>query len=124
MYRLTRGKFGGEMRGFKVLILNTIGRKSGRVHSNPVGYFEREGGYLVVASNGGQPTHPAWFHNLKANPGFTIQVREKVLRVNARIISGAERASLWKWVVETAPAFGEYAKSTPREIPLVLLIPA
>lgn len=123
MYRLTRGKFGGEMRGFKVLILNTIGRKSGKIHSNTVGYFERDGGYLVVASNAGLSTHPAWFHNLKANPNFTIQVREKVIPVNAKIISGADRASLWKWVMETAPAFADYEKQTTCEIPLVMLQP-
>jgi deazaflavin-dependent oxidoreductase (nitroreductase family) len=123
MYRVTNGRLGGEMRGFKVLILNTIGRKSGKVHSNTVGYFMREDGYLIVGSNGGLSTHPAWFHNLKANPKFTIQVKEKVMEVHARILSGEERASLWQWVIETAPAFADYEKQTTREIPLVLLQP-
>lgn len=123
MYRLTRGKFGSEMRGFKVLILNTIGRKSGKVHSNPVGYFEQNNGYLVVASNAGLSTHPAWFHNLKVNPNFTIQVKDKVMPVHARIISSNERAAFWKKVIETAPAFADYEKQTAREIPLILLQP-
>lgn len=123
MYRLTGGKFGSEMRGFKVLILNTIGRKSGKVHSNTVGYFEGDGGYLVVASNAGLPTHPAWYLNLKANPSFTIQVKDKVMPVDAKIVSGSERATLWKKVIETAPAFADYEKQTAREIPLVLLQP-
>lgn len=123
MYRVTRGKFGSEMRGFKVLILNTIGRKSGKVHSNPVGYFEQNDGYLVVASNAGLPTHPAWFHNLKVNPNFTIQVKDKVMPVHARIISSNERAAFWKKVIQTAPAFADYEKQTTREISLVLLQP-
>jgi deazaflavin-dependent oxidoreductase (nitroreductase family) len=112
---------GGNMGGFKTLILNTIGRKSGKVHSNPVGYFEREGGYLVIASNGGSANHPAWFHNLKANPAFTIQIMDKVLPVQAEIITGEERAELWKSVVKDNPAFTKYENSTTREIPLVLL---
>lgn len=120
-YHSSGGRMGGNMNGFKVLILNTVGRKSGKVHSNPVSYFEREGGYLVVASNGGQANHPAWYHNLKANPAFNIQVMDKVLPVQAGIITGDNRAKLWKSVVEEAPAFANYEHSTTREIPLVLL---
>jgi len=121
MYRLSGGRMGGNMNGFKVLILSTVGRKSGQVHSNPVGYFEREGGYLVVASNGGQANHPAWYFNLKANPVFKIQVMDQVMTVKAEIITGERRAALWKSVVEAAPAFAKYEQSTTREIPLVLL---
>jgi deazaflavin-dependent oxidoreductase (nitroreductase family) len=124
LYRASGGRFGGNMNGFKVLILNTLGRKSGVVHSNPVGYFERDGAYLVVASNGGATRHPAWYHNIKANPTFDIQVMDKVFAVQAEISSGEKRAALWKSVVAEAPAFGRYEKSTAREIPLILLRPA
>lgn len=116
LYRLTRGRVGSEMRGFKVLILNTIGRKSGKIHSNTVGY-------LIVASNTGLPTRPAWYHDLKANSNFTIQVKDKVMSVDAKIISGSERTSLWKWVIEAALAFADYEKQIAREIPLVLFQP-
>ena len=121
IYRLTGGRFGGEMNGFKVLILTTKGRKSGKLHTNPVGYFERDNGYIIVASNGGQATHPAWYHNLKADPNITIQVMDKLMSVEAEILTGETRSTLWKWVVESAPAFGNYEKSTTRQIPLVLL---
>ncbi len=62
MYRMTAGKFGGEMRGFKVLILTTRGRKSGKTVSTPLGYFERDGGYIIVASNAGSDKHPSWYY--------------------------------------------------------------
>lgn len=123
IYRVTRGRFGSEMRGFKVLILNTIGRKSGKVHSNTVGYFEQKEGYLVAASNAGLDANPAWYLNLKANPDFTIQVKDKVIPVHAKILSGDERAAFWKRVTDTAPAFADYERQTTREIPLVLLQP-
>ena len=123
VYRLSGGKIGGKMNGSKVVIMNTRGRKSGKVHSNPVVYFERESGYLVVASNGGQANNPAWYHNLKANPIFDIQILEKVFPVQAEIVSGEKRAALWKSVVEEAESFGNYAKATSREIPLILLHP-
>lgn len=122
-YRLSGGRLGGEMNGFKVLVLNTTGRKSGKPHSNPVGFFERNNGYVVVASNGGQANHPAWYHNIKANPRFTVQIMDKVIPVQAEILAGEQRSAIWKWVVETAPAFGGYEKATSREIPLVFLKP-
>jgi deazaflavin-dependent oxidoreductase (nitroreductase family) len=124
MYRLTGGKFGSEMRGFKVLILTTKGRKSGKIFSNPVGYFERDGGYLIVASNGGGASHPSWYHNIKGNPDdVMIQVKDKKMKVKPEIILGEPRKSLYDWIVSIAPNFGDYEKQTAREIPLVLLNP-
>jgi deazaflavin-dependent oxidoreductase (nitroreductase family) len=122
LYRLSGGRFGNMIGGAKILILTTTGRKSGKPHTNPVSYFEREGGYLIVASNAGRSNHPAWYHNLKANPAVTIQIADKVMQAHAEIVQGeAARASAWKQVVETAPSFRGYEKSTAREIPLVLL---
>ena len=124
MYRLTGGKFGSEMRGFKVLILTTKGRKSGKIFSNPVGYFERDGGYIIVASNGGATSHPSWYHNIKGNPeDVTIQVMDKTMKVKSEIILGESRKPIWSWIVANAPNFGDYEKQTSREIPLVLLTP-
>lgn len=122
LYRLTGGKLGGQMGPFKVLILTTKGRKSGRIFSNPLGYFERDGGYIIVASNNGQPNNPSWYHNIKGNPeDVTIQVMDKKLKVKPEIISGELRKSLYSWVVSSAPNYGEYEKQTAREIPLVFL---
>jgi len=122
IYRLTDGKVGGSMGKFKVLILTTKGRKSGKIISNPVGYFERDGGYLIVASKGGAPTNPAWYHNIKGNPNdVTIQVNDKKMKVKPEIILGEPRKPLYAWIVSMAPNFGAYEKRTDREIPLVFL---
>ena len=124
IYRLTGGKFGGDVGAFKVLILTTKGRKSGKIVSNPVGYFERDGGYLIVASNSGKANHPAWYHNIKGNPGdVTIQVKDKKMSVKPEIILGEPRKPLYGWIVSIASNFGDYEKKTTREIPLVFLKP-
>jgi deazaflavin-dependent oxidoreductase (nitroreductase family) len=122
MYRLTGGKFGGDMPGFKVLILTTRGRRSGKKFSNPVGYFERDGGYIIVASNSGKPGNPSWYYNIKGNPGdVMIQVKDKRMKVKPEIILGEPRKPLYSWIVSMAPNFGDYEKNTAREIPLVFL---
>ena len=124
MYRLTGGKFGGKMRGFKVLILTTKGRKSGKIFSTPLGYFERDGGYIIVASNGGATNHPSWYHNIKCNPDdVMIQVSDKKMKVKPEIILGEPRRPLYDWIVSIAPNYGDYEKQTTREIPLVFLKP-
>jgi len=124
LYRLTGGKFGGSLPGFKVLILTTKGRKSGKLHSNPVGYFERDGGYLIVASNAGKPSNPSWYYNIKGNPDdVMIQVQDKQMKVKPEIILGERRRPLYDWIVSQAPNFGDYEKNVTREIPLVFLKP-
>jgi deazaflavin-dependent oxidoreductase (nitroreductase family) len=121
LYRLTGGKMGGTMRGFKVLLLTTTGRKSGKTHTVPVGFFEQPGGYLVVASNNGRPAHPAWYLNLKSKPQATIQVGSKVMTATADILSGEARAQAWQQVITASPMYAEYEKKTKREIPVVFL---
>ena len=124
LYRLTGGKLGGSMGTFKVLILTTKGRKSGKILSNPVGYFEREDGYLIVASNMGRATNPSWYYNIKSNPNdVAIQVNEKTMKVKPAMIPSESRKPLWDWIVSLAPNFGNYEKRTTREIPLVFLKP-
>ena len=109
---------------FKVLILTTKGRKSGKIHVTPVGYFERDGGYVVVASNAGRARNPAWYYNIQGNPNdVSIQVMDKKMKVTPQIILGEPRRKLYDWIVSIAPNFGAYEKKTPREIPLVLLKP-
>ena len=124
MYRLTGGKLGGSMRGFRVLLLTTTGRKSGKSRTIPLGRFDHPDGYVVVASNSGQRSNPAWYHNLKANPRVTVQVRDKVMSATAEVLSGDARAQAWQQVITTAPAYAGYEKRTKREIPLVLLRPS
>ena len=125
IYRLTGGKIGGEMGLFKVLVLTTKGRKSGKTLSNPVGYFERDGGYFIVASNAGQANNPSWYHNIKGNPNdVLIQVKDKKMKVKPEIILGEPRKPLYAWIISLAPNYGDYEKQTTREIPLVFLKPS
>jgi deazaflavin-dependent oxidoreductase (nitroreductase family) len=123
MYRISGGKFGGNMRGFKVLLLTTKGRKSGKAYTTPLGRFDEEGGYLVVASNAGQSTHPGWYYNLKSNPQVTVQVLDQVVPATAQVLSGQARTHAWNRVIAAAPAYADYEKRTTREIPLILLRP-
>jgi len=122
LYRLSGGKLGGEMGKFKLLILTTKGRKSGKMFSHPVGYFERDGGYIIIASNNGQDKNPAWYYNIKGNPNdVSIQVMDKKMKVKPEILLGEARRPLYDWIASIAPNYGEYEKKTTREIPLVLL---
>ena len=124
LYRVSGGKLGGSMGKFKVLILTTKGRKSGKILSNPVGYFERDGKYIIVASNGGRDKNPSWYYNIKGNPNdVTIQVNEKVMKVAPEIVLGEQRKPVYEWIASTAPNFGAYENKTTREIPLVFLKP-
>jgi F420H(2)-dependent quinone reductase len=124
MYRLTNGRIGGHMGAMTVLILTTKGRRSGKVFSNPVSYFERDGGYFIVASNGGATQSPSWFHNIKGNPeDVSIQVDAKKMKVKPQVILGENRRPIYAWIVSKASNFGEYEKRTAREIPLVFLKP-
>lgn len=123
LYRLTGGILGGGMPGLKVLLLTTTGRKSGKTYTTPLGRFDHEGGYIIVASNGGQPTNPAWYYNLKSNPRVSVQVRDKVIPATAEVLSGEARAQAWSQVIASAPSYAAYEKRTTREIPLILLRP-
>ncbi len=123
LYRLSGGMLGGQMRGFKVLLLTTTGRKSGKTHTTPLGCFDQEGGYVIVASNGGQRANPAWYYNLKSNPQVMVQVLDKKMPATAQILSGEARTAAWRQVIATAPGYANYEKRTSREIPLILLRP-
>lgn len=122
-YRLSGGKMGGTMRGVKVILLTTQGRKSGKSYTTPLGCFYHPDGYVIVASNAGLPTNPAWYYNLKNNPQVTAQVLDKLIPVTAEILSGPARTQVWQQVITTAPAYADYEKQTTREIPLILLRP-
>ena len=123
LYRLTGGLLGGRMRGFNVLLLTTKGRRSGRMYTTPLGRFDNDRGYVIVASNGGSCSNPAWYYNLKSTPQVTVQVRDKVMPATAEVLTGESRMRAWRQVIATAPAYANYEKRTTREIPVILLRP-
>ena len=123
LYKISGGKIGGRLSGLGVLLLTTIGRKTGQKRTTPLGYFEDHDSYVIIASNAGFDTHPAWFHNLKSQPYVTIQIKDKQLEVNAEIAEPFKREQLWARLIELAPFYDNYVKKTSREIPVVILHP-
>lgn len=124
LYKLSGGKIGGKLSGLEVLLLTTTGRKTGKKRTTPLGYFrDQQGSYIIIGSNAGFDTHPAWFHNLKHQPHVTIQVKDKQLEANAEVAGSDKRNQLWARLVELAPFYDNYTKKTSREIPVVILHP-
>jgi deazaflavin-dependent oxidoreductase (nitroreductase family) len=105
------------------LLLTTTGRKSRRPLTLPLIYGKSDGGYVIIASKGGAPAHPAWFLNLRDDPTVDVQVVAQKFKARARVASGAERAALWKQLAAIYPPYNDYQKRTEREIPVVVLEP-
>ena len=127
LYLRTGGKLGGHLPGWpsaRILLLDHTGAKSGVRRTSPLMYHEDGGVVAVVASKGGQPTHPAWFHNVKANPDTTIQIGSVVRAVRARVATDEERARLWPEFVAFYPGY-DFLQSLAkgRRIPIVILDP-
>lgn len=120
VYRRTRGRIGGRVGSTPVLLLTTLGRKSGLPHTVPLGYFDRGDVRFVVASNAGAPRDPAWYLNLTARPDVRVEVGRDAYNASATPAVGEERAQLWDYVMETAPSYRRYQRAA-REIPLVTL---
>jgi deazaflavin-dependent oxidoreductase (nitroreductase family) len=114
-------KLGGGEGMLPTLLLTTIGRKSGRSLTMPL-IFDRDGDrYVVVASKGGAPEHPAWYLNLLDHPEVQVQVKAERFPARARTASGTERASLWTQMVRLYPPYATYQTRTDRQIPVVVL---
>ena len=113
-----------KMGAMPLVLLTTTGRKTGRRHTLPLGAIPEGDGWVVIASNGGAPTHPGWWLNLMANPNATLQVNDRVMKVQmAEISDPAERQRVWKQVVSTSKGYARYPTKTSRVIPLGLLRP-
>jgi deazaflavin-dependent oxidoreductase (nitroreductase family) len=123
-YRLSHGLVGHRIPGLaSTLLLDHVGAKSGVERTSPLLYIEDGPNLVIVASKGGYPSHPAWFHNLRANPEATVQVGSERRPVRARVATPAERARLWPRAVDAYGGYAEYQSRTGREIPLVILEP-
>ena len=121
VYRATGGRLFGRMGKSPILLLNTVGRKTGRKRTSPLLYVMDGEDFVIIASKGGAPTHPAWYLNLKANPDATVEVGDREVRVRAEEVDSEEKVRLWQKMVEMYPTYDDYKTKTEREIPLLVL---
>ena len=112
----TVGHFGNAL-----LLLHSIGAKSGQERVNPVAYQALESGWAVFASKAGAPTNPDWYHNVVAHPDATIEIGAETIAVRARVAEGGERAAIWDKQKTLMPGFADYEQKTDRAIPVVVL---
>jgi deazaflavin-dependent oxidoreductase (nitroreductase family) len=113
-----------SMGGATLLILHTIGAKSGQERLSPLLYRERGDDLVIFASYAGAPVNPAWFHNLVAHPDVTVEIGGETRSVRARVAEPEERNELWEWNKEDYETFADYESKTDRTIPVVILEPA
>ena len=124
LYRASHGLIGHHVPGAPpMLLLDHVGARSGRRRTTPLAYLKDGDRYVIVASKGGHPRHPAWYHNLLAHPETTLQVGPNRMEVTARVASAAEREQLWPRVVDLYSGYAGYQTRTDRQIPLVILQP-
>jgi len=123
LYKASRGRIGGTAYGVPVVLVESVGRKSGKRRTHPLICREDGGNLVVVASKGGIDRHPAWYLNLKAQPETTAWWKGEKRRVRARDAKDSERGRLWQMMVEAYPPYESYQRRTDRRIPVVVLDP-
>jgi F420H(2)-dependent quinone reductase len=123
VYKITRGRLGNRMGRQSVLLLSTMGRKSGKNYVTSLSYYRDGNTYLVVASNWGKEYHPDWFHNLMQHPQTTIQVGPTTIQVKAQQAHDQQYTRLWELVTHQNEQYLHYQKGLKRQIPIVILTP-
>jgi deazaflavin-dependent oxidoreductase (nitroreductase family) len=119
----SKGKIGAKLGKQTILLMHTVGRKTGKHYTTPIAYFPVEKGYYVIASNWGQEKNAAWYYNLKQQPEMTIEVSGKELAVRSREVQGAEYDQLWANAVAHHPDYLHYKEMTSRHIPIIVFEP-
>lgn len=120
-FRANGGKVGGNFEGRTLLLLHTKGAKSGQERINPVAYTKDGDKLVVIASKGGAPTHPDWYHNIVAHPWLTVEVGTEEFEVEAKVAEEPERTRLYNQISTIMPGFADYKLKTTREIPVIVL---
>ena len=120
-FRANGGRVGGPFEGHTLLLLHTVGARSGQPRVNPVAYLDLGGPVAVFASKGGAPDNPAWYHNVLANPDVEVEIGTVREKRRARVATGAERAEIFARQKQVMPGFADYERRTDREIPVVIL---
>ena len=121
-YRNAPGPEQGKFMGFPVLLLTTVGAKTGKEHTHVLGGFpDGKDAWLVIASKGGAPTHPNWYHNLQKHPEVTVEVGDEKFKASANVMDGDEYERLYQHHASINPGFHEYRTKTTRKIPVIVL---
>ena len=123
-FRANDGRVGGAFEGAPLLLLHTVGAKTGQHRVNPVMYQPVAGGYAVFASKGGAPVHPDWYYNLLAHPRVTAEIGTSSVELVARVAQDEERERIWTAQKAAYPGFADYERKTARQIPVIILEPA
>ena len=123
LYEATNGVEGGDLRGRPVIVLTSVGARTGKLRKTALMRVEHDGLYAVVASQGGSPKHPVWYHNLKKQPHVELQDGALKRDYTARELAGEEKALWWNRAVETWPPYADYQTKTDRQIPVFVLEP-
>jgi deazaflavin-dependent oxidoreductase (nitroreductase family) len=118
-FRANDGKVGGMFDGARMALITTTGAKSGRQVTSPLVYLPDGERIVLIASNGGADKHPSWYHNLRANPEFTVEIGTESYSAKAEFVTGDEREQLYDRMVAIMPGFAEYRDKTSRVIPVV-----
>lgn len=119
----TRGKVGAQLGTQTILLLHSVGRKSGQLRVTPIAYFHYEGRYLIVESNWGKDQHADWYYNLKSQAQTSIEVDGQMVQAQVGFAEGEEYVRLWEYVTKKHPPYLDYQKMTSRKIPIVVLTP-
>ena len=120
-FRANGGKVGGMFEGAPMLLLTTVGARSGQPRVSPLVYTSDGDRMVIIASKGGAPTNPDWYHNLRANPEVTLEVGTETFPARASVPEGAERQRLFDHMAAQMPGFADYQRNTSRQIPVVVL---
>lgn len=122
-YEASDGAEANTLRGVPIILLTSVGAKSGKLRKTPLMRVEHNGEYAVVASKGGAPEHPVWYHNLKKNPHVELQDGPVKKDYTAREVTGDDKVAWWERSVAVWPDYAEYQAKTDREIPVFVLTP-
>jgi deazaflavin-dependent oxidoreductase (nitroreductase family) len=122
-YEASDGSEAADLRGQPIIVLTSVGAKTGQLRKTALMRVEHDGRYAVVASLGGAPKHPVWYHNIKKNPRVELQDGAVTRDYDAREVFGEEKAAWWERAVEAWPDYAEYQTKTDRQIPVFVLTP-
>lgn len=122
-FRANNGKLSGQFENSRLVLVNTIGARSGKVRTIPLAYLREGDKVYIVGSAGGSDRHPAWYHNLLANPDISYEPGDAPVPARARLLDGEERDAAWTRIVAAMPFFGDYASKVARQIPVFVLEP-